>query len=123
MKGAKMQAAFLVGPRTLKVEEVSKPGCRSGTILVSMEATSICGSEIKEYRNPTNRNLPIVMGHETTGLVVEKSGDVKNVAAGERVVVQPAFSCGVCRLCSEGRDNICPDGGMMGRDKMHGGFA
>jgi 2-desacetyl-2-hydroxyethyl bacteriochlorophyllide A dehydrogenase len=69
-----------------------------------------------------NDALPIVMGHETTATVMDKGKAVNKFEIGERVVVQPAFSCGKCQLCAEGRDNICLAGGMMGRDRQ-GGFA
>lgn len=117
-----MLAAFLVGPRRLRIQDVGMPSYGKGDLLLNMKAAAICGSDIKRYRNPENEALPVIMGHEVTGIVVEKGENVIKFEIGERVIVQPALYCGTCQLCSEGRSNICLAGGMIGQ-KVSGGFA
>jgi len=117
-----MLAALLVGPRKIQLEEIEKPGCGQRTMLLGMKATAICGSDINNYRNPRSEALPIVMGHETTGIVIDKGAEITKFEIGERVVVQPTLSCGTCQLCSEGRDNICLASRVIGQT-IQGGFA
>lgn len=118
-----MLAAFLVGPRQIQLKDIKKPNCGPSKILLSMKATAICGSDIKQYRAPKGEALPLVMGHEATGTVIEKGQDVKKFEVGDRVVVQPSLFCSTCLLCSEGRDNICLKGDMIGGHRAQGGFA
>jgi len=117
-----MLAAFLVGPREIQVEDVENPRCDEHTMLLAMRATTICGSDISQYRTPDITSLPRVMGHETTGTIIDRGKGITKFEVGDRVVVQPALSCGTCRLCAEGKDNICLDGSMIGHSKQ-GGFA
>lgn len=117
-----MLAAPLVGPRKIQIEDIEAPSCSQRTVLINMKATAICGSDIKYYRTAANISLPRVLGHEMTGVVIDKGGDVRKLNIGERVIVQPALSCGACQLCYEGRDNICLAGGLRGIT-VDGGFA
>ena len=117
-----MLAAPLVGPRKIQIEDIEAPRCSQRTVLINLQATAICGSDIKYYRTAANISLPRVLGHEMTGVVIDKGEDVRKLNIGERVVVQPALSCGACQLCYEGRDNICLAGGLRGIT-VDGGFA
>ena len=52
---------------------------------------------------------PIVLGHESSGTVVEVGGAVKNVKVGDRVAIEPGVPCRHCNYCREGAYNLCPD--------------
>ncbi|HVL55687.1 MAG TPA: alcohol dehydrogenase catalytic domain-containing protein, partial [Burkholderiaceae bacterium] len=52
--------------------------------------------------------LPVTMGHEIAGEVVETGAEVTDVAVGDRVVVYPWLGCGACALCARGDDHLCP---------------
>lgn len=115
-----MLAALLVGPRKIQLEEIEVPSCGQRTMLLGMKATAICGSDINTYRN-AEVALPRILGHETAGIVVDKGEDVTKFKIGDRVVVNPVVSCGMCQLCYEGREHLCLAGGLRGRD-VSGGF-
>jgi L-iditol 2-dehydrogenase len=118
-----MLAAILAGPRNIQLEEVEDPQWGPHTMLLRIKATSICGSDLKRYRSTDNKTFPrVILGHEMTGEIIDKGEDVTQFGIGDRVVVQPAISCGKCQLCQGGRDNICPAGGMRGTIAP-GGFA
>ncbi len=118
-----MLAAILVGPRQIQLEEVENPRCGLHSMLLRIKAASICGSDFKRYRSTENKTFPkVILGHEMTGEIIDKGENVSHFGVGERVVVQPALSCGKCQLCQGGRDNICPSGGMRGTIAP-GGFA
>jgi 2-desacetyl-2-hydroxyethyl bacteriochlorophyllide A dehydrogenase len=94
---------------------VPLPKIKDDEALVKVKAVSICGSDLHAYRGVSKRRIPpLVMGHEFSGEIVELGKKVKNLSIGERVVVEPIVSCGTCRLCRLGRDNICENLQLVG---------
>jgi threonine dehydrogenase-like Zn-dependent dehydrogenase len=81
----------------------------------------VCGTDRDLAAGALPVTPPRVLGHEMTGWV-EVPAPGGTVAAGTRVVVNPAVFCGACRLCRAGRPNLCLRGGLLGRD-MDGCFA
>ena len=114
-----MLAAQLVAPRTIKINEVDKPGCGKDSILIKIRFTAICGTDLHTYRD-ANVDLPRTLGHEMTGIVVDKGENTTRVEIGDRVVVDPVYSCGQCQLCSEGKSSLCAKGGLLGRESDGG---
>ena len=82
--------------------------------LVGVETVGICGTDVKILSGGIPVSYPRVMGHEMVGEVID--GGATGVAAGQRVMIDPAISCGSCALCREGRTNLCLHGGLLGRD-------
>jgi 2-desacetyl-2-hydroxyethyl bacteriochlorophyllide A dehydrogenase len=96
------------GGKDIRIENVPLPKIKDDEVLLKVKAVSICGSDLHAYRGLSKRRIPpLVMGHEFSGEIVEVGGTVKNHRMGERVVVEPIISCGTCRLCRRGRNNIC----------------
>ncbi|MGH3090291.1 MAG: galactitol-1-phosphate 5-dehydrogenase [Rubrobacteraceae bacterium] len=115
-----MKAVVWRGPEEMTVEEVPEPGIEAGSVVLRTGAAGICGSEVEGYLGKMgNRVPPLVMGHEFAGTVVE-ADDERRV--GKRVTVNPLISCGECRMCRAGMDNLCIRRTMIG---IHhpGGFA
>lgn len=118
-----MKAVQVKAAHELIINEVEKPQIVNATdVLVKVKRVGICGSDIHIYHgtNPL-ATLPRVIGHEVTGEVVEVGQDVKNIKAGDHVVVEPIRYCGECYACRKGRPNVCEklsvfgvheDGGM-----------
>ena len=89
---------------------------------LSQYVTGICGSDHTLYHGKFGVPLPVIPGHEMIGRI-EKIGDgVSGLAVGQRVTVQPNFSCGNCPLCLSGHKNICPSKIRLGVD-TNGVFA
>ena len=82
--------------------------------LVRVETVGICGTDVKILSGGIPVSYPRVMGHEMVGEVVD--GGATGVPAGQRVMIDPAISCGSCALCRQGRTNLCLRGGLLGRD-------
>ena len=117
-----MLAAPVVGPRQIQIKNVEDPSFGPHSLLLRMKATGICGSDVKFYRGE-NITFPRILGHEISGVVVDKGKDVTKFEIGERVIVSPEVEhCGMCPLCYEGKEYLCPTGGLRGRD-VDGGFA
>lgn len=113
-----MLAGVLHGSRDIRVEEVPRPLPTSGMLLLRVRRAGVCGSDIHYYSHgycggfvPTR---PFVLGHEFVATVEETGPDVDSFLAGDRVVVNPASSCGHCDACRSGRCNLCRCVVMLG---------
>lgn len=117
-----MRALVWHGPRSMRLEQVPEPSPAPGDAVVRVDAVGICGSEVSGYLGESSlRRPPLVMGHEFCGRI-ERAAPGGRLAAGERVVVNPIVTCGRCRLCRSGRDNLCLERVIIGAHRP-GGFA
>lgn len=119
-----MRAALVTGNGTISLNDIPLPTLNEGEALIKVLYTGICGTDIHVMhgKHPT-ANLPVVTGHEFVGEVVEVKGKgSEKFKQGDRVVVQPFFSCGRCDACAQGKDNICQELAFMGAH-VNGSFA
>ena len=71
--------------------------------MVKVEASGICGSDMHAYHGHDERRIPpLILGHEAAGIVM--SGQYE----GQRMVLNPLVTCGLCADCHAGRSNLCP---------------
>jgi 2-desacetyl-2-hydroxyethyl bacteriochlorophyllide A dehydrogenase len=117
-----MQAAVLHAPRTLSVEETASTGLGGGDVHVRVAVAGLCGTDYRIWTGERAVTYPRVMGHEFVGRVAACGDDVRGLAVGDRVVVEPNYSCGRCPLCREGNRNLCLSRTAIGID-VDGGFA
>jgi 2-desacetyl-2-hydroxyethyl bacteriochlorophyllide A dehydrogenase len=121
-----MRALVFHGRQRLELEEVAEPRPAAGEVLVQVAACGICGSDLHGYLGHSARrsaHVPLIMGHEFTGRIVEIGEGVNSsLAVGDRVIVQPQISCGRCRACRAGLGNICPNMAIIGIERP-GAFA
>lgn len=117
-----MKAAVLKRPDELVIEEVAYPQVKPGYVVVNVKSTAICGTDVGIYKGKVPVDLPRILGHESTGQVVEVGSGVKKFAVGDRVVLNPITFCGRCSYCYEGLTQLCENGGLMGRE-VDGTFA
>ena len=107
----------------MELWEAPDPTPEPGEVVIASSASSICGSDLHGFREASPRRIPpLIMGHETVGTIATVGDGVPASRVGERVVLKPIVSCGVCRWCREGAINRCPTGRLVGRD-LSGGFA
>lgn len=104
-----MLAAVLHGREDLRLEERPRPTAGPGEVVLRVRRCGICGSDVRTYaRGPSARYaLPIVLGHEFVGEVVELGPGVEGVPLGGRATAAPAIPCGTCAACRRGDDNLC----------------
>ena len=117
-----MLAAVLSAPYQLNIENVPKPEVKDGHVLVAIAATAVCGTDVGIYKGKVAVRLPVIQGHESTGRIVEVGRDVKDLKVGDRVVLNSVIFCRHCMFCYSGKVNLCPNGGLMGRE-VDGTFA
>jgi len=140
-----MRAAVYHGNHKLEVEDVPEPTTGEGQVKVRVSRNGICGTDLHEYfdgpifispSDPhplTGKSMPVVMGHEFSGVVTEVGAGVSDVHEGDNVTIEPIYRCGQCRPCRDGNYNLCQsigfhglmaDGGMaehtvVPRDQVH----
>jgi L-iditol 2-dehydrogenase len=113
-----MKALVYVGVGALEYRDVATPEATADLSLIKVEAVGICGSDMHAYHGADARRMPpLILGHEACGIA--ESGRYK----GQRVTVNPMTTCGTCRYCIEGRDNICPDRKLLSIPPNEGAFA
>jgi propanol-preferring alcohol dehydrogenase len=120
-----MRAMILEAPgKGLQERNVPRPQPGPDQLLIQVHACGVCRTDLHvvdgELPNP---KLPLVPGHEIVGIVVQKGERVDRFREGERVGVPwLGHTCGVCRYCQGGRENLCDRPGFTGYT-IDGGYA
>jgi L-iditol 2-dehydrogenase len=119
-----MKAAVLEEVGRLAIREVARPELTGpDQALVKVRAVGICGSEIHAFEGTHPfRKPPSILGHEVTGDIVEVGAEVPGFGAGDRVFVDPQWTCGACAYCTTGRHNLCPTKTVLGTPTWVGGL-
>jgi succinate semialdehyde reductase (NADPH) len=91
----------------LAIEDIPQPAPRQGEVLIKVAACGVCHSDLHVIKGELPYPAPTVLGHETSGTIVEVAPDVTNVKAGDRVVSTFILPCGRCPACNRGRDDLC----------------
>jgi propanol-preferring alcohol dehydrogenase len=108
----------------LEPEEVPNPEPAKGEVLLKVRACGVCHTELDEIEGRTRPpRLPVIPGHQVVGRVVDLGAGVARFRIGDRVGVAWINStCGTCRFCLSGQENLCPAFLATGRD-VDGGYA
>ncbi len=99
----------------LVIEDVPVPVVGPKDVLMKVKQCGICITDIKMASGvrPTG-TLPFIIGHEGVGIVEEVGKEVTHFKKGDRVLMDPLLSCGMCLNCSFGRDNMCESRRLIG---------
>lgn len=112
---AKMKAAVVTKPYEMKIMEVDVPFVGPNDVLVKVKATGICGTDISIYTGKySSDKLPLIPGHEFSGLVVAVGENVKDFAVNDAVTADINMSCGTCFYCRKGQKLMCPEFNQLG---------
>lgn len=118
-----MKAAVMHKVNNIVFEEVPKPSPKKGELLVRIRATRVCKTDVQMYRGiMPGAFLPRILGHEPAGEVAEVGDGISEFKPGDRVAIDPLVYCGKCYFCKIGMNNLCENGGLMGRE-ANGSFA
>jgi propanol-preferring alcohol dehydrogenase len=115
----------LAAPRTaLKLVDLPTPRPGRGQLLIRIRACGVCRTDLHVVDGDlTQGKMPIIPGHEIVGSVVEKGAGVERFSIGERVGVPwLGDTCGACRYCASGRENLCDAARFTGYH-LDGGYA
>jgi alcohol dehydrogenase len=113
-----MHALALIADRKLELTDVPPPPAPApGEVQVRVRAVALNHIDVWGYRGMAfaKRKMPLVVGAEAAGEIAAIGDGVTAFKAGDPVVMYGALTCGMCRACREGRDNLCEDvKGVMG---------
>lgn len=132
-----MKAVRYYGKEDVRIDDVEEPELTPGTVKIEPAFNGICGSDLSLYFSGvippapsadephplSGETLPVIFGHEFSGVVEAVADDVEHVAVGERVVVEPLMVDGTCEACQQGRYNLCENMGFIGISGRGGGLS
>ncbi|CAM1502798.1 Fc.00g075740.m01.CDS01 [Cosmosporella sp. VM-42] len=119
-----MKAVVFDGPHEVSVRDRPVPQLRDEQdIIVKVQATALCGSELHVYRGHQPSDTGFIMGHEFTGTVDQVGSAVKSVQVGDKVVAPFTASCGDCFYCRTGGTARCAKSQLFGSKVLDGGQA
>jgi threonine 3-dehydrogenase len=107
-----MRALIKTKPeRGIWLEETDKPKIGHNDVLIKVNRTAICGTDMHIYQwdDWASKTIPVPMavGHEFSGVIVETGVEVKGYEPGDRVSAEGHVTCGICRNCRAGRRHLC----------------
>ena len=124
MKACVVSSPSPIVDRPLKLADVPQPIPQKGEVLVRVGACGVCRTDLHVSEGDlTQRLVPIIPGHQIVGTIEAMGDSVEGFSKGERVGVAWLHStCGKCRFCLSGRENLCEVAEFTGSTK-NGGFA
>ncbi len=102
---------YALKDRSVELRDVPVPKIPHGHVLLRVAAVGVCGTDVHQYLNEHSWpvNLPVIMGHEFSGVIEEVGEGVNDFAPGDRVVSETAaYICGECQYCRTGNYHLCP---------------
>ena len=123
-----MKALVLEDIKQFAYSDVPEPDISPDDVLIKVQATGICGSDIHGMDGSSGRRIPpIIMGHESAGIIARVGANVSNWQVGDRVTFDSTIYCGDCFFCRRGEINLCDNrrvvGVSCGDYRQHGAFA
>ena len=122
-----MKAVFITehgGIDKIKFDEVKKPVISSKEVLIKLKAASLNHLDIwvRQGIPGIKVEFPHILGSDGAGVVEEAGQEVKNVKAGDKVLLNPGISCNTCEFCSAGEHSLCPTFHLLG-EHVNGTYA
>lgn len=122
----KQRVSVLDTDLSLRIEEREIPEPGPDEILVQVKSVGVCGSDIHYFEHGRIADFvveqPLVLGHESSGVIAAVGASVTDLEVGTTVAVEPGVPCGRCHQCRAGRYNLCPDVEFFATPPIDGAF-
>jgi L-iditol 2-dehydrogenase len=119
--------AALHAPGDVRLETRPLPSLGERDVLVEVHSVGVCGSDVHYYEHGRIGAFvvesPLVLGHEVSGIVVDRGPRATKHSLGRRVALEPGVPCGRCSECRHGRYNLCTDVRFFATPPVDGAFA
>ena len=109
-----MKAAFIEKPGTIAVRTVADPVPGPGELLIRVESSGICGTDVHIFKGEYLGSYPIIPGHEFSGTVIGTGPGVQRFKPGDRIAAEPNIPCNNCGPCLNNRQNFCENWKAVG---------
>ncbi len=120
------RASVLSTDLQIRTEERAMPVPGPRDVLVAIRSVGVCGSDIHYFQEGRIGSFvveaPLVLGHESSGVIVDRGVDARRHDVGTRVALEPGVPCGSCAECRVGRYNLCPDVSFFATPPVDGTF-
>ncbi len=100
-----MYVAMYYSNKDIRIQEMARPSCGPGELVMKVEASGICGSDVMEWYR--KKKAPLVLGHEVSGRVEETGDGVVKFKKGDRIVAAHHVPCNACSYCLSGHHTAC----------------
>jgi len=122
-----MKAAILEKPRVIKIKDIPIPEYSDEEVLVRIKEVGVCGSDVHFYNSGRIGDLakmdgPIILGHESSGIIEKVGRNVKEFKIGDRVSIEPGVPCYKCENCKKGNYHLCVDIAFMAIPPYDGAY-
>jgi len=114
-----MRVAMYYSNKDVRLEEMPTPQIGHGELLMRVEASGICGSDVMEWYRI--HKVPLVLGHEVAGVVVAAGEGVYRYKVGDRIIAAHHVPCNTCHYCLSGNHTVCDT--LRKTNFYPGGFA
>ena len=100
-----MRVAMYYSNSDVRLQELPVPEIGPGELLLKVEASGICGTDVLEWYRKDK--VPLVLGHEVAGTIAEVGEGADDYHVGDRIAAAHHVSCGVCHYCLSGHETVC----------------
>ena len=122
-----MKAAILKKAKEIIIKDIPRPRISGNEVLIKIKEVGLCGSDVHYYNIGRIGDFivkkPIILGHESSGVIEGVGKNVKCFNKGDRVTIEPGIPCYKCSYCIEGDYHLCPDIRFMATPPYDGAFA
>jgi L-iditol 2-dehydrogenase len=120
-------AAVLHAAGDLRISQWPMPILGPDEVMVKIHSVGICGSDVHYFEHGRIGDYvvdsPMVLGHEASGVVVERGPGVTTIEVGRRVAIEPGIPCSRCEQCRRGNYNLCPNVRFFATPPIDGALA
>jgi len=117
-----MLAAVFNGIKNIELKDFSLRSLDKSELLIKVACCGICGTDKHIYEGKSPSSIPVILGHEYTGIVVERGNNHSKFKIDDKVAIDPNIHCGFCDYCKKGKVNLCENLKALGVT-LNGGFA
>lgn len=111
----KMKAAMFIEPEKIEIQQVDIPQIADDEVLIKVKYCGICGTDVHIYNGVYSKDkLPLIAGHEFSGVIEKVGSKVKRFKGGEKVTADINLSCGTCYYCRHDQPLMCSEMRQLG---------
>lgn len=117
-----MRAALFKEPHRIDLIKKELPVAKQNELIIKIDTCGICGTDFHIFNGTAPAKNNTILGHEFSGVIIDKGKENNDFKVGDRVVVDPNIYCGFCSYCKEGNVHFCKNHKALGVT-LDGGFA